>query len=353
LNSIKKIQSRMKESKIEALLCTGEISRLYALNFDSSAGMALLFRNEAYFLTDFRYLEMAKRAISGCEVLLVTGKRGYFAIINELLAQKRIKRLHVEDKVLSVFEFDRYKSMAEAELLPAGDILNRLRAVKESWELERIEKAQRVSEKVLDRVTAFIRPGVRDIDIKAEIEYRFIKEGCTAAFETIVAVGKNSSMPHAKANGRVVDSGDFVTIDMGARYKGYCSDMTRTFAVGSADAEMRKVYEVVLEAQLAALASAREGVPYPAVDRAARDIIENEGYGGCFGHGLGHGVGLEIHEDLYASPEEGGLKAGSVLTFEPGIYLEGRFGVRIEDFGVITQSGVDNLTNFPKELIVL
>lgn len=353
MNNIKRIQSKMKDGGMSALLCTGEVSRLFAVNFESSAGMVLILPEEAFFFTDFRYFEMAKRTISGCEILLVTGNRSYFTLINELLAGKKIGLLYAEDRVLSVYEFERLKGGIEAELVPAGDILNRLRVSKEPWELERMEKAQRISEKVLDRATSSIRPGVRDIDIKAEIEYSFIKEGCTAAFETIVAVGRNSSMPHAKANGRVINTGDFVTIDMGARYKGYCSDMTRTFAVGHADPEMRKVYDVVLTAQLAALQTARETIPYNAVDRAARDIIDNEGYGDCFGHGLGHGVGLEVHEDLYATPEEGGLKAGSILTFEPGIYLEGRFGVRIEDFGAITRHGMDNFTRFPKELIVI
>lgn len=353
MNNIARLQAELKRNDGQGILITDNISREFATGLATSAGIALITPAASFFMVDFRYFEAARRALSGTEVIMVERASGYFPIINELCQRLNIKSLLYEDERMSVATRESFGEKIEAELAPSGRLLAHLRVCKQSFEIENIKKAQKIAEKTLDQVCPLLRPGVSDLDIKAEIEYRLVRQGCQTAFDTIVAVGKNSSMPHARAEGRLIAEGDFVTIDMGAKYNGYCSDMTRTFAVSRADDEMKKVYDIVLRAQAAALGAARAGVSYTDVDTAARALIEAEGYGDCFGHGLGHGVGLEVHEDLFALSAQGGLKENSIMTFEPGIYLEGKFGVRIEDFGAITPDGVENFTSFAKELLIL
>ena len=353
MNNLQRIMEKLDEGGRKALLISDGISRLFAFGMETSAGMALITSQRAWFMVDFRYAEAARAALGETELIVTSRERNYYEIINGLCADNGIGTLLFEDHRVTAWEAGQMKQKLRARLEPAGDLISRLRVCKSERELEMHRMAQRVAERALEQTLPLIVPGRVDIEIKAELEYLIAKQGSTVSFETIVAVGKNSSKPHAKADGTAVAEGDFVTIDMGAKFEGYCSDMTRTFAVGHATGEMKNIYAIVLKAQEAALKTAKAGVAYAEVDRAARDIITEAGYGANFGHGLGHGVGLEVHEDLYASPADGGLKAGSILTFEPGIYLEGRFGVRIEDYGAITAAGVDNFTRFPQKLAVL
>lgn len=215
--------------------------------------------------------------------------------------------------------------------------------------------AQRIAEKALADVLGIIRPGITERDIAAEITYRLLKHGGEGnSFDPIAVTGKNTSMPHGVPGDTVVKAGDFVTMDFGCLYHGYCSDMTRTVAVGYATDEMKNVYSTVLRAQLAGIAAAKAGIPGSAIDRAARDVIDAAGYGEYFGHSFGHSLGLYIHESPSASPNENTvMPVGAVISAEPGIYLPGKFGVRIEDVLILTGTGNENITHAQKQLIIL
>ena len=261
----------------------------------------------------------------------------------------------MQDESLSYREYLRMQEILGLSFLPSQQITAALREVKERFEVDNIIRAQRIAEKALDYMLGFLKPGLSEREITAEIEYQMTRNGAEGlAFETICVAGSNTSRPHGVPSEYMLKSGDFVTMDFGCKINGYCSDMTRTVALGSVTEEMRKVYETVLEAQLAGEHAAHTGVIGRDMDKAARDIIENAGYGEYFGHGLGHSVGLYIHESPNASPRESRpLPAGTVVTNEPGIYLPGKFGVRIEDMLYITKEGAENLTKAPKNLIIL
>ena len=239
--------------------------------------------------------------------------------------------------------------------MPAADLLAELRAVKDPEELEILISAQRIAEKALADILNEIRPGVTEKEIAARLQYLMLHYGAEdKSFDPIVVSGPNGSLPHGVPSEKVIQAGEFVTMDFGCVYRGYCSDMTRTVAVGSVTDEMRRVYDTVLAAQLAGIAAAKAGATGRAVDGAAREVIEQAGYGPCFGHSFGHGVGVEIHEGPNATPSnDKPLPAGAVISAEPGIYLPGRLGVRIEDVLYLTEDGCQNLTLAPKDLLIL
>ncbi len=234
-------------------------------------------------------------------------------------------------------------------------ILERLRQCKDAEERESLIAAQRIAERALDDVLGLLRPGLTEREVAAELTYRMLKYGGEEnSFDPIVVTGSKTSMPHGVPGDKVIREGDFVTMDFGTKRDGYCSDMTRTVAVGHVTEEMRRVYGVVLEAQLAGIAAARPGVPGKDVDAAARQVIEKAGYGAYFGHSFGHSVGLEIHENpRFAPREETLMPVGAAVSAEPGIYLPGRFGVRIEDVVILTEDGCEDITRAPKELLIL
>ncbi|MBE5780593.1 MAG: aminopeptidase P family protein [Clostridiales bacterium] len=240
------------------------------------------------------------------------------------------------------------------ELVPCGNIVEKIRATKSQYEISCIQTAQRTAELALQHVLGIIRPGITEFDVAAEIGYFMAKCGCLNSFNTIAASGPNSSMPHAVVSNRVLQKGDFITMDFGCVYDGYISDMTRTVAIGQPTDEMVKVYNIVLEAQKRALDLIAPGVNCLDVDTAARGYIAEMGYGDYFGHGLGHSFGLEVHEEPRFSPQcREDLVPGICISVEPGIYLPGKFGVRIEDTVCVTEDGYMNFTKAPKELIIL
>ena len=251
-----------------------------------------------------------------------------------------------------------YRQLADAftcELVPAQGLLGALRAAKDEEEIALMTKAQRISEQALEEILKFLRPGVTEKEVAAKLTYDMLRFGAEKmSFDPIVASGPNGSLPHAVPSDRAIQSGEFVTMDFGCVYGGYCSDMTRTVAVGEPTEEMKKVYAVVLEAQLAGIAAEKAGVTGKSVDAAARRVIEDAGYGEYFGHSFGHSVGLEIHEAPNAgSTCEDVIPLGAAVSAEPGIYLPGKFGVRIEDVTIFTADGCVNLTKAPKDLIIL
>ena len=355
MSNIKKIQQAMEADHIDALWLSHEADRLYACGFETSDGAVLVLKNAAYFITDSRYIESARETVKDAQVLLSTPENGQTAILKQLLADNGIKELGAQEESLSYAEYVRKEKALGVKLIPAQKLCAALRQSKERSEVENIVAAQRIAEKALNRILGIIKPGISEKDVAAELEYQMAKGGAEGlAFETICVSGANSSKPHGVPGAKKIEDGDFVTLDFGCKINGYCSDMTRTVAVGHAGDEMRKVYDLVLQAQLAGIAAAKAGIPGKEMDAAGRRVIEAAGYGEYFGHGFGHSVGLFIHEGPNAnSKEDRLLPVGAVVTAEPGIYIPGRFGVRIEDMVYITENGCENLTTAPKELLIL
>ncbi|MGI5984836.1 MAG: aminopeptidase P family protein [Clostridiales bacterium] len=355
MSNIKKIQQKMKEAGLRALILSDEIDRLYASGFHTSDGAVLVMEEKAYFITDSRYIEAAGEKVKDAEVLQCTINNKEMDIIKKILSENGIIEVGAQDKSLSYTDYLHLQDVLGVKFIPAHNITVSLREVKERSEVDSIISAQRIAEKALDFVLGLIKPGITEKDIAAELEYQMTKGGAESlAFETICVAGPNTSRPHGVPSGYKVKSGDFITMDFGCKINGYCSDMTRTVALGSVTDEMRKVYNTVLEAQLAGISAARAGIIGRDMDKAARELIEKAGYGEYFGHPLGHSVGLLIHEAPNASPkEERPLPEGAVVTCEPGIYIPGKFGVRIEDMLYIMKDGAENLTKAPNNLIIL
>lgn len=340
----------------EGYLVFSEENRRYFTGFAATDGWLVVSRSASDLLMDSRYVEAARSAVGCCEVALL--KKSYEQI-SGICAELGITRLYIETDRLNVSEYLRLKERLNGIEIDSSEKAVReislLRRIKTEEEISLICKAQDIAEKAFTHILSFIREGVTERDISLELDYFMLRSGAEAlSFETIAVSGPNSSRPHGVPGSRKIQYGDFITMDYGAVCDGYHSDMTRTVAVGRADEKMVSVYGTVLSAQKASLDIIAPGMSCTECDKAARDIITAAGYGECFGHGTGHGVGIEIHESPSLSPRaEGNLMVGDVVTVEPGIYLPGEFGVRIEDMALVTENGVRNLTKCPKELIIV
>ena len=342
------------DGEVDGLLLTSRYSRHYGAEFDIAEGVAVVTKKGCRYFTDSRYIESAENGIQGFEVLIVDGV-GYMKRINDAIADFGITTLGYEENYLTVAEFMGYEKHLNAKLVPYNKEINGFRGVKEEWELAIMRKAQAITDKAFSEVITRIKPGMTELELQAELIYCLYKTGATGlAFDPIVVSGPNTSLPHGVACERVIQEGDFVTMDFGALYQGYCADMTRTVAVGYATEEMQKVYNTVLEAQLAGLAASKAGVPGQDIDGAARKVISDAGYGQYFGHGYGHSLGLEVHENPSPNARNAEpMPVGAVASAEPGIYLPGKFGVRIEDTCVFLEDGIEILTHSPKNLIIV
>ena len=281
--------------------------------------------------------------------------RNYALLINQAIDEFGIHALGFEEEYITAGELARFQNDLKAELVPYNEKIYAFRAVKEEWELDRLRKAQRIADAALLETLSRLKVGMTELEAQAELIYCMYKNGAQGlSFDPIVVSGPNTSLPHGVAGNRVIQEGDFLTMDFGVLYQGYCSDTTRTVAFGYATEEMRKVYNVVLKAQREAIAATKAGVTGKMIDGIARQVITDAGYGDYFGHSYGHGVGLEIHEAPNMNMRNDQiLPAGAVCSAEPGIYLPGKFGVRIEDVTILTADGCENLTKLPKELLVL
>lgn len=360
MDKIVKLQQAMPAS-MEAAVFSDQANRFYLTGMKSSAGTVLVTKKRAWLIIDFRYLEMAEKRVKNC--IIVEENRQYenglYDQIRELLMQEGISSLSVHAEAMSHGAYTRMKeALSGISLSGSGvlaELMDQIRSEKDEEEIACHRKAQEITDMAFDHVCGYIRPGVTETDIAREIGVKMAALGSEDKhFNFIVASGPNSALPHGVATDRVVGKGDFITMDFGAVYGGYMADMTRTVALGSVTDEQRKVYETVKEAQKRAFAQIRPGAVCGDVDAAARDYIYAEGYEGCFSHGLGHSVGVEIHEQpRFREGCTQILTPGVVITVEPGIYLKGRFGVRIEDTVVITKDGFENLTQSPRELILL
>ena len=325
MNHFFEIASHLEAYGLDAMLLTAEANRFYVSGFHSGGtdGAALVTRTRSYYFTDSRYTEAAERAIVGAELREIGGGRGYAALIEEVVQEHSIRKMGFEDAYMTVQEYERYRKALTCDLVPATELLWQMRMVKSDIEVEAMIAAQRIAEKALDEILNEIRPGVTEKELAARIQYLMLHYGASdMSFDPIVVSGPNGSLPHGVPSEKEIRSGEFVTMDFGCIYQGYCA--------------------------------AKAGVTGREVDGAARAVIEAAGYGPYFGHSFGHGVGVEIHEAPNASPmNEKPLPAHAVISAEPGIYLPGKLGVRIEDVILLTDDGCRNLTKAPKELLIL
>ena len=339
----------------DGLLLTSRYSRHYGAEFDIAEGVAIVTKAGCRYFTDSRYIESAQNGIKGFEVHQLDREHSYAQLLNTAIADFGVSVLGYEEEYLTVSELRYYEENVNAKLIPMHKEISGFRATKEDWELDRMSKAQQITDKAFSEPLDRIKVGMTEKELQAELIYCLYKNGSEGlAFDPIVVSGPNTSLPHGVAGDRVIAEGDFITMDFGAIYGGYCADMTRTVAVGYATEEMEKVYNTVLQAQLAGISVSRAGVTGREVDGAARQVITDAGYGDYFGHGYGHSLGLEVHE----SPSPNGrnetpMPAGAVASAEPGIYLPGKFGVRIEDVVIFRENGCENITASPKNLIIV
>ena len=345
-------------SKADALLVISEKNRMYFTGFASTFGyLVLLPNNKNVFITDPRYYEMAHiLKKDGVEVVQIANGISAIATLKDVFEQYKVKTVGYEDTELTVAEFTSLQQeLDKFELLPIGEHIDFVRSFKDEQEISYIKKAQSITDAAFAQVLQVIKAGMTEKELAVELEYLMAKNGAEGlAFDTIIASGFNTSKPHAHPTDKVIELGDAVTMDFGARYHGYCSDMTRTVFVGEPSEEMRKIYNIVLLAQKMGINNAYCGIGGKELDSLCREIIKSNGYEQYFTHGTGHSLGIDIHEKPYANMRSTDvLQAKQLITCEPGIYLPGVGGVRIEDLLLIEQDCVIDLTTSDKNIIIL
>ena len=355
MNHLNAITAQLDAYQLDALCITSQPGEYYAVGLKGE-GVVLVTRQECHYFTDSRYIELAQNTVTNADVTMVTPHQDHLALASLVLEHYGLKRVGIEEAYLTVERWQKMKTAfpADTELVPAGKLLTELRSAKTEEELAVMQKAQDITDQVFAEICEFLHAGVTESEVAAQLTYLQMKHGAEGnSFPPIVASGANGSMPHAIPTAKPIQKGEFVTMDFGCIYQGYCSDMTRTVAIGQPSDEMRRVYDAVLEAQLAGIAAAKAGVPGCDVHNAAWDVLKKYGYGDYFGHGFGHSLGIEIHESPNANrANTKPLPAGAVLSAEPGVYLPGKFGVRTEDVIFLTETGNRILTHAPKHLII-
>jgi Xaa-Pro aminopeptidase len=353
-NRLDDLRKKIRKAKLDAVLVTKRENYMYFSGFTGTSAWLVISENEAVLVTDFRYTEQAEKQATAFQIS--TYKGSLIKGLNDVIGSMKVETLGFEDTNLTFDKYTDFKAKLNIkELVPLGGILEEARVIKDSHELELIKKAVIIADETFEYILGFIKPGIAEVELAAEMEYFMHKRGAAgASFETIVASGKRSSMPHGVASEKKLEIGDAITFDYGALYSGYCSDMTRTVFLGKPDDRLKEIYNIVLDAQLVSSKGVKKGVNGKDIDKIARDIISAKGYGENFGHGLGHGVGLEIHEEPRLSmTADKALKNGMVVTVEPGIYIDGFGGVRIEDMLVVNDEDPLVLTSSTKEMIII
>lgn len=354
MNHIAKIQKSLKEYGIDAMMVSSTPGEFYSIGFRGE-GIIIVTESACRYFTDSRYIESARKNVENCEISTTAVAKEYIPLINRAIAEMGIGTMGIEDGYMTLREFNRYQNAINCRLIPCQKLLAKLRSSKDSEEIKLMQQSQDITDKAFSRILDFIRPGMTEREIAARLQYDMLCLGANKiSFNPIVVTGPNGSLPHGIPGDTKIQAGQFLTMDFGCIYNGYCSDMTRTVAIGQPSDEMRKVYDTVLAAQLAGISASRAGVPGKVIDAAARKVISDAGYGEYFGHGYGHSLGVEGKEmPLANTVDETPMPVGAAVSAEPGIYIPGRFGVRIEDVVVMTEDGCINLTHSPKELIIL
>jgi Xaa-Pro aminopeptidase len=353
MTRIEKLKQILDELKLDAFYITHLPNIRYLTGFSGSSAFALVTKNKDYFLTDFRYKEQSKEQVKGFEIAVnykVTDE------MKKIFASEGFKRVGFESTHVTVHALENLnKSFPGAEFVPVSERIEKLTMIKTAAEIEKIKKAVEITDKTFTKLLEIIKPGMKELDVSAEISYWNKKYGAEKdSFDPIVASGWRGSLPHGMASDKIIESGDMVTIDMGCIYDGFCSDLTRTISAGNPSDAMKRIYDIVYQSQLKAVEAAKKGITTKQLDSVARDYITENGYGDKFGHGLGHGLGIEVHEMPSVSQRmDMELPEGVVVTIEPGIYVEKTGGVRIEDDVLITNGGCEVLNKSPKELIII
>lgn len=358
MKNYERVQQILKEKALDGILVSDGYNMRYISGFTGGEGQLVITDKSRILLTDSRYTVAAKLQAPDFEVIQVDNQRGgsYIEKTNEIIASDGIQKLGFEGSKVTFEQYNQFRSKLNcSELVPLQDELEALRVVKTQEEIDNLRMAEHIGDLAFSGILEYIKPGVTELEIAARLEFLMKTNGAEKlSFETIVAAGDNGAKPHAEPGNRTINNGDLVTMDFGCRYNGYCSDMTRTVCVGKANDKQREIYNIVLEAQTAVLDCIKAGKAGREYDKIARDIIGNAGYSECFGHGLGHSVGLEIHENPRLSRgEEKIILPGTIETVEPGIYIAGFGGVRIEDMILVTADGCENFTHSEKKLIEL
>jgi Xaa-Pro aminopeptidase len=353
MGKLTKLRESFQQSNIDALLVTSGKNRQYLTNFTGSAGVAVITEDKAVFITDFRYTEQAAKQCSGFEI--VQHKGGLVDEIAAVVKDLGINKLGFEQDHVTFSSYLNYKTTIKADLVPVSGVIEKLRLIKNEQEIKILKEATQIADAAFEHIITYIKPGLKELDVSNELEFFMRKQGAvSSSFDIIVASGYRSALPHGVASDKIIEKGEFVTLDFGAYYKGYNSDITRTIAVGEPSDELRNIYNVVLEAQLRGMKGIKPGMTGREADALTRDYITEKGYGEYFGHSTGHGLGMEVHEGPSLSVKsETVLEPGMVVTVEPGIYVAGLGGVRIEDDTIVTESGNESLSYSTKELIIL
>ncbi|WP_080874584.1 M24 family metallopeptidase [Oceanobacillus timonensis] len=353
MTKMDRLREKLEENKVDAILIDSPYNRRYITNFTGTSGAALITADKALFITDFRYTEQAAEQADNFEI--IEHKQGLVQEIANQLDKLGLKRLAFEKDYTTYSQFESYQRQFSQELIPVQGILETLRMIKTPDELRMMKQAAKIADDAFTHIQSFIEPGVPEIDISNELEFFMRRQGATSSsFDTIVASGYRSALPHGVASTKKIQEGELVTMDYGALYEGYCSDITRTLAVGEISVELHEIYDIVLEANLRGVQGTKAGMTGKEADALTRDYITEKGFGERFGHSTGHAVGMEVHEGPGLSPRSDAvLEPGMVVTVEPGIYVPGLGGCRIEDDIVITEEGNERLTYAPKELIQL
>jgi Xaa-Pro aminopeptidase len=354
MTRVDKLREAMKKEAVDGFLITSPYNLRYLTNFTGTTGLAVITTDKAFFVTDFRYTEQAAEQAQGFEIVKNSGP--IFEEVAKICQKEEINALAFEESFVSFSEYTVLEDLIEeSALVPVSGMIETLREVKDEAEIALIQQACHIADQGFEHILKMVRPGMTEIEVANQLDFFMRSLGATSvSFDTIVASGLRSAMPHGVASEKVIEQGDLITLDFGCYYQGYVSDMTRTFAVGDPGEKLKEIYQIVLEAQEKVLAVAKPGMTGIELDAIARNHIASFGYGEAFGHSTGHGIGLEIHEGPNVSfRAEKAFVPGNVITDEPGIYLPGIGGVRIEDDLLITESGNQVLTHSPKELIIL
>ncbi|WVP28061.1 Xaa-Pro peptidase family protein [Bacillus licheniformis] len=339
---------------IDGILVTSGVNLRYITGFTGSSGLAVISDDQAVFITDFRYTEQAKDQIKGFDIVQHAG--GIVQKTAEVIKEMGINKIGFEQDKMTYGTYATYKEqLGAAELVPVSQSVEKLRLIKSSEEIKILKEAAKIADDAFSHILTVIKPGITEIEVANELEFYMRSQGADhSSFDMIVASGVRSSLPHGVASGKAIEKGDLVTLDFGAYYKGYCSDITRTVAVGEPDDELKRLYQTVFEAQAIGMRSIKPGITGKQADAYTRDYISSQGYGDYFGHSTGHGLGMEVHESpALSARSDQMLEKGMVVTVEPGIYIPGKGGVRIEDDIVLTEEGNESLTHSAKDLIIL
>ncbi|SMB94771.1 Xaa-Pro aminopeptidase [Desulfonispora thiosulfatigenes DSM 11270] len=353
-NRIAAFRRLLEKQGLDSFIVLNPANRFYLSGFKGTAGVLLITLKECFLITDFRYIEQAKQEASSYQVIKY--ELSINATVNEIAQKLHIKKMGFEEDYITYSQYNNlHNELIQISLIATNQVTEEIRMIKDNEEINNIRKAAAIADEAFTHILNIIAPGKKETEIGLELEYYMLSKGASkTSFQTIVASGVRSALPHGTATEKIIEKGDFVTMDFGCIYNQYCSDMTRTIVVGTPSTKQKEIYNIVLKAQDLALEALKANCKTKDIDALSRGYIHEKGYGDNFGHGLGHSLGLDVHEKPSLSPKDSNiLKNNMIVTVEPGIYIPGWGGVRIEDLVVVNETGIENLTHSPKDLIIL